>query len=97
MPQKNIEPFVVKHYYQDLSPTIKGNGFDGLRVGDDREEAEEFVTWVNKALADAARYRWLRAAHYIEGGSVDIYIDGERPASGHLDAQVPVLKGSLKP
>ena len=42
------EPFVVRHYASDDYPSIKGNGFDGLRVGEDREEAEEFIDWVNK-------------------------------------------------
>ena len=42
------ESFVVRHYASDDYPSIKGNGFDGLRVGEDREEAEEFIDWVNK-------------------------------------------------
>ena len=42
------EPFVVRHYASDDYPSIKGNGFDGLQVGEDREEAEEFIAWVNK-------------------------------------------------
>lgn len=42
------EPFVVRHYESDDYPSIKGNGFDGLQVGEDREEAEEFIAWVNK-------------------------------------------------
>jgi hypothetical protein len=69
-------PFVIKHYTADLRPTIKGNGFDGLEIGISREEAEEFVAWVNARIAappaaapsednealrrDAERYRWLR-------------------------------------
>lgn len=43
--------FVVRHYTEDEGPTIKGNGFDGLRIGEDRDEAEEFIHWVNAALA----------------------------------------------
>lgn len=50
----NIERFVVKFYTGDSSPTIKGNGFDGLRVGETREEAEEFITFIN-ALIESAR------------------------------------------
>ena len=46
-----MEQFVVKHYTAEERPTIKGNGFDGLEVGGDREEAEEFVAWVNERLA----------------------------------------------
>ena len=71
-------PFVIKHYTADLRPTIKGNGFDGLEIGISREEAEEFVAWVNARIAappaaapdnaealrrDAERYRWLRGEH----------------------------------
>lgn len=46
-----MEPFVVKHYASDERPTIKGNGFDGLEIGEDREEAERFVAFVNAAVA----------------------------------------------
>lgn len=45
--QRTFEPFVVRHYEGDKHPSIKGNGFDGLRVGDDRDEAEAFVKWIN--------------------------------------------------
>jgi hypothetical protein len=48
---KPCEPFVVKHYSSDARPTIKGNGFDGLEVGCDRMEAEEFVSFLNARLA----------------------------------------------
>jgi hypothetical protein len=44
------EHFLVKHYTAEEGPVIKGNGFDGLRIGDDREEAEDFVKWVNARL-----------------------------------------------
>ena len=47
---ERIELFVVKHYQSDINPTIKGNGFDGLRVGEDREEAEEFVRFINQYI-----------------------------------------------
>jgi hypothetical protein len=39
--------FVVKHYVNDDRPSIKGNGFDGLEIGYTREEADEFIAWVN--------------------------------------------------
>lgn len=45
-----MEPFTVKHYSEDERPTIKGNGFDGLEVGSDRQEAEEFIMFVNKLI-----------------------------------------------
>jgi hypothetical protein len=54
-----MEPFVVRHYTGEERPTIKGNGFDGLEIGEDREEAERFVAFVNairkQALEEAAR------------------------------------------
>lgn len=46
------EKFVVKQYSSDSRPTIKGNGFDGLEVGETREEAEEFALWINHRLAE---------------------------------------------
>jgi hypothetical protein len=50
MTKPALEPFVVRHYTEDSNPTIKGNGFDGLVLGEDLTEAEEFVNWVNTAL-----------------------------------------------
>ena len=47
-----IEPFVVRHYVGEEHPVIKGNGFDGLVVGTSREEAQEFVDWLNKILTE---------------------------------------------
>jgi hypothetical protein len=43
-------PFIVKHYSSDDRPSIKGNGFDGLEIGEDRQEAEEFINWINARL-----------------------------------------------
>ena len=51
---KQLHPFVVRHYASDERPTIKGNGFDGLEIGEDRQEAEEFIDWVNARLAELA-------------------------------------------
>lgn len=48
---KPIERFIVNHYVGDERPSIKGNGFDGLAVGETREEAEEFVAWLNEHLS----------------------------------------------
>jgi len=45
-----VEPFVVRHYAGESHPSIKGNGFDGLTVGNDREEAEQFITWINQRM-----------------------------------------------
>lgn len=45
-----VHPFVVRHYSDDERPSIKGNGFDGLEVGEDRQEAEEFIARINARL-----------------------------------------------
>lgn len=49
---RTIKPFVVKHYSSEERPSIKGNGFDGLEVGSDRQSAEDFVAWVNKLIRE---------------------------------------------
>ncbi len=46
-----VEPFCVKFYSEDPFPSLKGNGFDGLQIGKTREEAEEFVKWINEKLS----------------------------------------------
>jgi len=43
-----LTKFIVKQY--DYRPIIKGNGFDGLRLGEDREEAEKFIDFINKII-----------------------------------------------
>jgi hypothetical protein len=53
---RTTEDFVVKHYSTDQRPILKGNGFDGLEIGDTREEAEEFVRWVNLRALEADVY-----------------------------------------
>lgn len=44
------EHFIVRHYTEDEAPMFKGNGFDGTRVGDDREDAELLAAWINQRL-----------------------------------------------
>jgi hypothetical protein len=56
-PEMVVQQFVVKHYTSEERPTIKGNGFDGLEVGEDREDAEEFVGWLNERFSDIDRLR----------------------------------------
>jgi hypothetical protein len=46
-----VEQFVVRHYSSDAHPSIKGNGFDGLVLGENREEAQEFIGWINARLS----------------------------------------------
>ena len=45
-----MEEFIVKHYVNDKNPSIKGNGFDGLLIGECREEAQEFVDFINRLM-----------------------------------------------
>lgn len=45
-----MESFVVKHYTGER-PSIKGNGFDGLEIGETRDEAEAFVARINELIA----------------------------------------------
>lgn len=47
------EPFSIKHYSADERPIIKGNGFDGLEIGRNRDEAMEFVAFVNALITKA--------------------------------------------
>jgi hypothetical protein len=69
---KKPHPFVVKHYSSDERPMIKGNGFDGLEIGENRQEAEEFIAWINERICptpqpkpaeltdDEVKEEWLR-------------------------------------
>ena len=54
-----VWPFVVKHYIGERRPSIKGNGFDGLEVGANREDAEEFVAWVNAHIIAPPQRPWV--------------------------------------
>lgn len=42
-----MEKFIVKQYDESERPIVKGNGFDGLEIGNDREEAEDFINFIN--------------------------------------------------
>ena len=62
-------PFFVKHYCSEERPVIKGCGFDGLEIGETREEAEEFVAYINKFLGQPKQderkefEEWIRVEH----------------------------------
>jgi len=53
------ELFVVKHYTAEDRPTIKGNGFDGLEIGDTREESEAFILFVNNLISTNSNFEML--------------------------------------
>lgn len=75
-----VERFVVKSYGE--RPILKGNGFDGIPVGDTREEAQRFVDWLNSILLGASRDSFAEQFAIREGAMVfyeDSYFDA-RPA-----------------
>ncbi len=45
-----MDKFVIKHYTDEPHPTLKGNGFDGLVIGDYRDEAQNFIDFVNNLI-----------------------------------------------
>ena len=53
-----IDKFIIKQY-ENERPIIKGNGFDGLEIGYNREEAEEFINFINTLVAKAHLYNVL--------------------------------------
>lgn len=44
---KRLEEFVLKFYEGCDRPIVKGNEFDGLEIGETREEAQEFIDFIN--------------------------------------------------
>jgi hypothetical protein len=50
MNKQRIEKFIVKNYCSDQRPIIKGNGFDGLEIGEERWEAEQFIEFINQII-----------------------------------------------
>lgn len=83
-----MEKFVVKHYTDDEHPTIKGNGFDGLVIGEDREEAQEFVNYINKIISSIDQKEWTNAAYTIEWLNAD-----EVKVTNHARNQIRVVCG----
>lgn len=57
-----MEDFVVRHYSVDERPTIKGNGFDGLHVGENREEAQVLTDYINRKFDKLRRLSVSHAA-----------------------------------
>lgn len=47
-----MDKFIIKQYSKEERPILKGNGFDGLEIGEDREEAQEFIDFINKAISN---------------------------------------------
>ena len=75
------EKFIVKHYVYDKRPSIKGNGFDGLEIGEDRDEAQEFIDYVNTVQKEkeelVERFKnWLMVNTSIPVERI-VYLDAE--------------------
>lgn len=89
-----MEDFVVRHYISDEAPMFKGNGFDGIRVGEDREEAQRLADYINALRKDAERYRWLRddAHDWDDAKIINLYAgpDFERATGEELDAIIDI-------
>ena len=62
-----LERFVVKHYSDHAHPSIKGNGFDGLVVGEYREQAEEFINLVNILVDNEIKRQRENSQHPTHG------------------------------
>ncbi len=54
------EDFVVKHYAAEDFPEIKGNGMDGIKIGEDRTEDEGDFEMVTKYKLPEGRALILR-------------------------------------
>ena len=60
-----MEKFIVKQYASDERPIIKGFGFDGLEIGENREDAYEFVVFIN-SLIEACEAHGIAVERKIE-------------------------------
>ena len=49
-----MDKFTIKHYSGEERPILKGNGFDGLEIGVEREDSQPFIDYVNR-LADSLK------------------------------------------
>ena len=58
-----MEKLTIKHYSSDERPIVKGHGFDGLEIGEDREEAEKFIDFINKLISQLDRQNITNAMH----------------------------------
>jgi len=74
-----MENFIVKHYGDTAHPVVKGHGFDGLTIGDYREEANDFIEYINSMIELIDR---LDSSYEITGGLIGNGCEhGFKPAS----------------
>ena len=100
-----MEHFTVKHYIGDSRPTLKGNGFDGLEVGRTREDAQDFVTFLNAAIREAAVRASAQMPKDDEPGSLvfaarhalsDLKWAQERVSDMNFQSSITLLEAALK-
>ncbi len=72
------ELFAVKHYNDDERPIIKGNFFDGLAVGEDREDAEAFIEWVNARIDGLQNLEAAVRAWYVASDALSLRLALDR-------------------
>jgi hypothetical protein len=70
-----MDNFIVKQYISDDRPSLKGNGFDGLTIGESREEAQEFVDWLNLILIEWKRLREFQELAFCAHPNLDVDIE----------------------
>jgi len=87
-----IEHFVVKHYTAEEGPVIKGNGFDGLRIGEDREEAEDFVKWVNARLYRITRLEGALSSELNQRSASDMAEDLAHEGDSGVSGSAPHIQ-----
>jgi hypothetical protein len=94
-----MEQFIVKHYTDDNHTTIKGNGFDGTKLGEDREDAEEFLTPINKMIDLCNEFFVDYMVQPYAGANREcLYCGATEQRDGSVDhsaADCPVLKYKL--
>lgn len=59
-----MDLFKVTKKYLDDKLMIKGNGFDCLSIGDDREDVEEFINFINGIIKE--NYKLKELIKYLD-------------------------------
>lgn len=90
------EPFIVKQYDADERPIIKGNGFDGLEIGTDREDAQDFIDFVNSKMFSEQKDEQAHSDYVAE----IVIEDRDRPFNArtvraHFRTEIPPIGTKL--
>jgi len=91
-----MQKFIVKHYEGDSNPIAKGNGLDGTILGNDREDAEKFLSSINKMI-DLCNEFFIdyMVRPYAGANRECLYCGASEQRDGSIDHSVsdcPVLK-----